>query len=174
MRSASEALQKLAKDPRYVGGQIGMLSVLHTWTRTLEYHPHVHALVPGGGLSADGRWLAARKKFLAPVKALSRLFRGILMDHAKRALPDQIWPTRVWKQNWVVFAKATLRNPETVLQYLGRYVHRVAITNRRILKLENGQVTFRWQESATGATHLMTLPAEEFLPNNLLRSKSIE
>jgi hypothetical protein len=163
MRSAGEALQKLAKDPRYVGGQIGMLSVLHTWTRTLEYHPHVHALVPGGGLTADGRWLAARKKFLVPVKALSRLFRGIFMDHAKQALPDQVWPSSVWKQEWVVFAKATLRHPETVLRYLGRYVHRVALSNSNIVAIDDGRVTFRYRRVGHRNVHTMTLAAHEFI-----------
>ena len=120
-------------------------------------------MVPGGGLSSDGRWLAARKNYLIPVKALSRLFRGIFMEHAKRALPAQIWPASVWKQNWVVFAKATLRNPETLLKYLGRYVHRVAITNSRILSIDDGRVAFRYRRVADAQGRTMTLSAHEFI-----------
>lgn len=163
MRSAAEALQKLAMDSRYVGGRIGMLAVLHTWTRTLEYHPHVHCLVPGGGLDADGRWVRARKDYLVPVKALSRLFRGIFMERAKRVLPDQTWPTCVWKQDWVVYAKPTPRHPDAVLIYLGRYVHRIAIANSRILSIDNGQVIFRYQRVGQSRPRTMRLGAGEFI-----------
>ena len=163
MRSAAEALQKLARDPRYVGGSIAVLAVLHTWTRTLEYHPHVHCLVPGGGLDADGRWIPARKDYLVPVRALSRLFRGIFMARAKRALPDQGWPTGVWNQEWVVYAKPTVKNPHAVLSYLGRYVHRIAISNSRILSIDDGQVTFRYRKVGDSQQRTMTLPAHEFI-----------
>ena len=163
MRSAAEALQKLAMDPRYVGGRIGMLAVLHTWTRTLEYHPHVHGLVPGGGLGADGRWVPARKDYLVPVRALSRLFRGIFMQRAKRALPDQTRATGLWKQDWVVYAKPTVRRPNAVLTYLGRYVHRVAITNSRILSMDHDRVTFRYRRVDDSRQRTMTLSAHEFI-----------
>lgn len=163
MRSAAEALQKLARDPRHVGGRIGLLAVLHTWTRTLEYHPHVHGLVPGGGLSPDGRWIPARKDYLVPVRALSRLFRGIFMERAKRALPDQTWVACSWKQDWVVYAKPTARRPEAVLHYLGRYVHRVAIANSRILSIDDGRVTFRYRKVGVAELRTMTLSAQEFI-----------
>jgi len=163
MRSAAEALQKLARDPRYVGGRIGMLAVLHTWTRTLEYHPHVHCLVPGGGLGADGRWVPACKDYLVPVRALSRLFRGIFMQCAKRALPGQTWATGLWKQDWVVYAKPTVRHPDAVLAYLGRYVHRVAITNSRILSMDDDRVTFRYRRVNDSRQRTMTLSAHEFI-----------
>jgi hypothetical protein len=163
MRSASLALQKLATDPRYIGGKIGVLAVLHTWTRTLEYHPHVHCLVPGGGLSPEGRWLPAGKDYLVPVKALSRLFRGIFMEQAKQVLPDRTWATCLYRQDWVVHAKPTPRRPEAVLAYLARYVRRVAITNNRILSIEEGRVTFRYRKVGDSQDRTMTLPAREFI-----------
>jgi hypothetical protein len=128
----------------------------------LVYHPHVHCLVPAGALSRDGTWKPARKRFLLPVRALSRLFRGKFLHGARQLLPREQRPAYS-DQEWVVYCKSTLNRTRKVLTYLGRYVHRVAITNRRILKLEKGHVTFRWQESATGASRRMTLPAEEFL-----------
>ena len=162
LRAAAQSLLALGADPRYLGGELGLLCVLHTWTRTLVYHPHVHCLVPAGALSRDGTWKPARKKFLLPVRALSRLFRGKFLHGARQLLPRQQRPAYSDRE-WVVYATPTLNRTRKVLAYLGRYVHRVAITNRRILNLENGQVTFRWQESTTGTTRFMTLPAEEFL-----------
>lgn len=163
MQSAAEALQKLAMDPRYVGGRIGILAVLHTWSRTLEYHPHVHCLVPGGGVNQDGRWVPARRDYLVPVRALSRLFRGIFLSRAKKALPDIVWPPILWKQEWVVFAKPTLRRPDAVLNYLGRYVHRVAIANSRLLAIADGRVVFRYRRVGDPQSRTMTLPAHEFI-----------
>jgi hypothetical protein len=162
MRTAAQSLLALGADPRYLGGELGLFCVLHTWTRTLIYHPHIHCLVPAGALSGDGIWRPAGKRFLLPVRALSRLFRGKFLHGARQLLPHAERPAYS-DQEWVVYCKPTLSRTRKVLTYLGRYVHRIAITNRRILKLENGQVTFRWQESATGATRVMTLPAEEFL-----------
>jgi Putative transposase/Transposase zinc-binding domain len=162
MRAAGQSLLMLGADPRYLGGELGVLCVLHTWTRTLVYHPHVHCLVPAGALARDGTWKPARRKFLVPVRALSRLFRGKFLNGARQLLPPEQRPA-FSDQEWVVYCKPTLSRTRKVLAYLGRYVHRVAITNRRLLKLENGQVTFRWQNSATGASHCMTLPAGEFL-----------
>ncbi len=162
MRAAAQSLLTLGADPRHLGGELGLLCVLHTWTRTLIYHPHVHFLVPAGALTRDGLWIPARKKFLFPVRALSRLFRGKFLHGARQLLPRAQRPAYS-DQEWVVYAKPTLNRTQKVLAYLGRYVHRVAITNRRIVKLENGQVTFRWQDSTTGASRCMTLPTEEFL-----------
>lgn len=162
MRAAAQALLTLGADPRYLGGELGLMCVLHTWTRTLIYHPHVHCLVPAGALRGDGTWIAARKNFLLPVRALSRLFRGKFLHGARQLLPRAQRPAHS-DQPWVVYCKPTLNCTRKVLAYLGRYVHRVAITNRRILKLENDQVSFHWQESATGATRVMTLTSEEFL-----------
>jgi hypothetical protein len=162
MRAAAQSLLTLGADPRYLGGELGLLCVLHTWTRTLVYHPHVHCLVPAGALGRDDTWKPARKGFLLPVRALSRLFRGKFLHGARQLLPREERPAYN-DQEWVVYCKPTLNRTRKVLAYLGRYVHRVAITNRRILALEKGRVTFRWQVSATGASRRMTLPAEEFL-----------
>jgi hypothetical protein len=162
-RASAAALQQLAWDPRYVGGQIGMVGVLHTWGRNLNYHPHVHYLVPAGGLSADGKhWLAARRNFLVPVKALSILFRAKFRDALQRTgLFDQV-PAEIWQQAWVVHCKPVGKGVGA-LKYLAPYIFRVAISNRRILKVAHGNVTFRYRESDTGRWRTCTLTAEEFL-----------
>ncbi len=154
---------KLASDPKYVGGKLSILSVLHTWTRTIEFHPHVHMLVPAGGLDAASNWRTTRKKWLVPVKALSQLFRARFMKLAQKVLPEVAFPQEVWKKEWIAYCKPPFTNPKKVLQYLGRYVHRIAIANSRIEAIDNGNVTFRYQESATGSLKRMTLPANEFL-----------
>ena len=167
MKAAAKALMKLAADPHYVGGKIGILAVLHTWTRTLEYHPHVHCLVPGGGVSPDGSWIPSRPDYLVPVKALSKIFRGIFMDLARKALPDITLPKSIWKQSWVVYSKATVqgagRGAGRLLDYLGRYVHRVAITNSRIISIDGGRVVFRYRKVAETAAKTMSLDAHEFI-----------
>ena len=163
MRAASHALMKLARDPRYLGGKIGLLAVLHTWTRAMVYHPHVHCLVPGGALSPDGRWLAARKTFLVPVTALTKIFRAKFMKLARNALPDVKFPSSVWNTPWVVYAKPSVQGAEKVLRYLARYVHRIAITNNRILSVENERVSFRYQDSRDRRWKTMTLTALEFM-----------
>jgi len=163
MQAAAEMLMKLALDPKNVGGQLALLAVLHTWTRAMEFHPHVHMLVPAGGLDRDGNWRTTRKKWLVPVKALSKLFRARFMKLAKKALPEVSFPQEVWKKEWVVYCKPPLSNSKKVLRYLSRYVHRIAIANSRIESLDNGKVIFRYQESATGALKRMTLSVSEFL-----------
>jgi hypothetical protein len=162
-RTSAAALQELAWNPRYVGGQIGMVGVLHTWGRKLNYHPHVHYLVPAGGLSADGEhWLSARRNFLIPIKALSILFRAKFRDALKEAgLFDQV-AAQVWQKDWVTHCKPVGKG-EGALKYLAPYIFRVAISNRRILKVNDGQVTFRYRESDTGTWRTCTLTAEEFL-----------
>jgi hypothetical protein len=162
-RTSAEALQKLAGDPRYVGGQIGMVGVLHTWGRNLSYHPHVHYVVPAGGWSNEGeQWLAARRNFLVPVKALSILFRAKFRDALKQAGLFDLVPAEVWQQEWVVHCKPVGKGVGA-LKYLAPYIFRVAISNRRILKATNGNVTFRYRESDTGHWRTCTLTAEEFL-----------
>jgi hypothetical protein len=163
MRAAGYALMKLARDPRYLGGKIGILAVLHTWTRAMIYHPHVHCLVPGGGISPDGQWLSARKGFLVPVTALSMIFRAKFMELARKSLADVKLPESVWKTPWVVYAKPSVQGAEKVLRYLARYVHRIAITNNRILSSANGQVTFRYQDSRDKRWKTMTLEILEFM-----------
>jgi hypothetical protein len=162
-RASAAALQTLANDPRFVGGQIGFMGVLQTWTRDQLYHPHVHYLVPGGGLSADGQsWMRTRRNFLVHVKPLSRLFRSKFREGLKSLnLLEQV-PARVWSQEWVVHCEA-VGSGEAALKYLAPYIFRVAISNNRILKLENGQVTFRYQESETRRWKTRTVSAEEFI-----------
>lgn len=149
-RASAAATQKLAQDPRFVGGQIGMIGVLHTWGRTLTYHPHVHYHVPGGGLAADGQaWLPARKTFLFPVKALARLFRGAFR-HALRQTPYYAEaPASAWQQAWIVHCQP-LGDGRPALKYLAPYIFRVALSNRRLVRLEAGQVTFRYRATDTG------------------------
>jgi len=164
MSTAAEALQKLGDDPKYVGGRLAVLAVLHTWTRTLEHHPHVHMLVPAGGLDKDGVWRPARKKkYLVCEKALSKVFRAKFMARMKKQFPGETFVQELWRTDWVVKIKPPINKPGKVLDYLGRYVHRIAIANSRILSLEDGMVTFRYQESDSGKWKRMTLPAQEFL-----------
>ncbi len=163
MKSAAAALMKLTNDPRYVGGQIGILAVLHTWGRTLDYHPHVHCLVPGGGVSQDEQWLPARRGFLVPVRALSKLFRGIFVGLVRRELPHLKIPAETYRRPWVVYCKPSVQGAEAVLNYLARYVHRVAITNSRIVAIDNGTVTFRYQPYGNVPSKTMTLQANEFI-----------
>lgn len=162
-RAAVDTLQKIGLDPKFVGGNLSMMTVLHTWTRALEFHPHVHMLVPGGGLDKDGVWRSARKKFLVPVQALSKMFRARFMKLARKALPEETFSKEVWNKEWVVFCKPTFNRAKKVLRYLGRYVHRIAITNDRILATKDGTVTFRYQESKSGTWKTMPLRGEEFL-----------
>lgn len=163
MKAAAKALIKLAADPHYVGGRIGVMAILHTWTRTLVYHPHVHCLVPAGGLSDDQRWLPARKNYLVPVKALSKIFRGVFMDLVARRLPDLELPASVRHREWVAYCKPSIQGVDAVLNYLGRYVHRIAITNRRILSIDDGKITFRYQNAGNSVWKTMTLEANEFI-----------
>jgi len=163
LKAAAEALRTLTADPRYVGGEVGILSVLHTWGRQLMSHPHVHCLVTGGGLAADGTWRPARKGYLVPVPALSKIFRAKFMAMARRALPEQSFPESIWEKEWVTYCKPARQGSRKVLDYLGRYVHRIAITNRRILAVRGGQVTFEYKDSKDNQWKRRTLAAEEFL-----------
>ncbi len=161
-RASSQALLQLAQDPRFVGGRLGMVGVLHTWTRQLLYHPHVHYLVTGGGLTAAGRWRSARPNFLVPVKALSPIFRAKFRDQLKKTqLFAQVEP-RVWRKDWVVHCEPVGSGAQA-FQYLAPYIFRVAISNNRIRKLENGNVTFSYKESATDQLKSCKVTAEEFI-----------
>ena len=163
MKAAAKSLIKLAADPHYVGGLIGILAILHTWTRTLFYHPHVHCLVPAGGVSDDQEWLPARQNYLVPVRALSRIFRGIFKEMVAKELPDLMISKAVWNKEWVVYCKPAIQGVEKVLDYLGRYVHRIAISNSRILSIDDGKVTFRYQKCGQSQWKTVTLPASEFI-----------
>jgi ribosomal protein L37AE/L43A len=161
-RASSEALRKLAWDERFVGGRVGMVAVLHTWTRALIYHPHVHYIVTGGGLSEEGEWKRSREDFLVPVRALSVIFRAKFRDLLKKTeLFDQV-DRRVWKKPWVVHSEP-VGTGEAAFKYLAPYVFRVAISNSGILKLEDGRVTFKYRDSATDQIKFATVSAEEFM-----------
>lgn len=164
-RASASATQQLARDPRFVGGQIGMVGVLHTWTRALNFHPHVHYLVPGGGLAADGlTWLPARRNFFLPVKALSRLFRAHFQKALAKMTDAPVLPESVWAQDWVVHCKP-VGSGQTALKYLAPYIFRVALSNRRLVKMDTARdlVTFRYTQAKTGQTKFCTLPAEQFI-----------
>jgi hypothetical protein len=167
-RAAYGALVKLCKVPRYLGAtQIGALAVLHTWTRTLGWHPHIHLLVPGGGLAADGRtWVQPRRRrtpYLVPVKALSKAFRGQFFHLARRALPDVVFPPIPLKKRWVVFAKPAVQGTDKVLEYLGRYIHRTALSDKAIVACTDETVTFSYRKNDESHSRTMVLPATEFL-----------
>jgi len=186
--AASETLRTIAADPRHLGADVGFLAVLHTWDQTLRHHPHLHCVVPGGGLSVDGEgWRSCRRGFFLPVNVLARLFRrlflqglecayenGKLSFHGSCAFLAQ--PTAfkrllksVRAREWWVYAKPPFGGPAQVLAYLGRYTHRVAISNQRLLSLKDGKVTFSWRDNRHGQLRsTMMLSAEEFMRRFLL------
>src|SRR6266851_7581700 len=161
-RASAQALQQLAQEPRFVGARLGMVGVLHTWTRQLLYHPHVHYIVTGGGLSTEGRWLSSRKDFLVHVKPLSRIFRAKFRDELKKTELFAAVAPRVWRKDWVVHSEP-VGSGEQAFQYLAPYIFRVAISNNRLRKLENGNVTFAYKESASAQVKRCTVTAEEFI-----------
>jgi hypothetical protein len=162
-RCSAAALQELAQDPRFVGGEIGMVGVLQTWARDLSYHPHVHYLAPGGGVTDTEQWQRARNGFLVHVKPLSKLFRGKFRAALEKTdLFEQV-PAEVWqaKREWVVHCQS-VGSGEAALKYLAPYIFRVAISNNRIVKVENEQVTFRYFDNK-GKRRYCTLPVLEFM-----------
>jgi hypothetical protein len=166
-RTSAEALQQLAQDPRFVGGRgpagRGMMSVLQTWTRDLLYHPHLHVLVPGGGLAVDGRtWLSSGKNFFVHAEPLSILFRAKFRDALKQTDLYDLIPLETWSHGWVVDCRP-VGYGEAALRYLVPYVFRVAISNRRILKLTEDKVTFAYKDGDTGKTKHCTVHAQEFM-----------
>jgi hypothetical protein len=177
--SSSDALKQLAKDKKYLGAEIGMIGILHTWSRAIIYHPHIHYLIPGGGISADGKTIRfSDDDFLMHVKPLSIIFKAKFRDNLKKQAPEiyNKISAKVWKRDWVVHIKP-VGNGESAMEYMGRYLFRVAITNNRILKLTDGKVTFRYTDSKTGKTRIVTLDALEFirrflqhvLPHNFMK-----
>jgi len=167
-QASAEAAQKLALDPRYIGGQIGLVGVLHTWTRNLIFHPHVHYLAPGGALHPDGMtWLPARPGFFLPVRALSQLFRAAFRRGLQKTKLFEHVPAKIWSQEWVVHCKP-VGDGQAALKYLAPYIHRVAISNRRLLafqdrgSMQSSQVTFQFRASDTGQFKTCTLSVEQF------------
>jgi predicted Zn-ribbon and HTH transcriptional regulator len=189
-RSSAATLMEIAADPKHLGAEIGFLSVLHTWGQNLQIHPHIHCVIPAGGLSPDHqRWIHPRYNFFLPVKVLSKVFRGKFTDGLKAAFaagalrfPGNLkmlaepkafraFLRPLFRKRWVVYAKRPFGGPEHVLHYLARYTHRVAISNHRIVNFAYGKVTFRWKDYAhKNKRRLMTLTAEEFLRRFLLHT----
>jgi Putative transposase/Transposase zinc-binding domain len=187
-RTSAETLLEVARDPQHLGAEIGFFSVLHTWSQKLELHPHVHCVVPAGGLSADGtRWIKPHYDFFLPIEVLGAVFRGKFYQALKHAFRDgkltfhgdlkllaqpktfAAWLRPLFRKDWVVYAKPPFGGPEYVLQYLGRYTHRVAISNHRLVSFVDGKVTFRWRDSAhSNEQKLLTLSLDEFLRRFLL------
>ncbi len=188
LRASAETLLEVARNPRHLGAEIGFFSVLHTWNQKLQLHPHVHCVIPAGGLSLDHtRWIRSRPRFFLPIHVLRRVFRGKFVaglksafqrgqlhlsgDLALLAQPKIFasWLRPLFRKDWIVYSKPPFGGPEYVLQYLGRYTHRVAISNHRLVSLADGQVTFRWRDSAhNNEQKLMTLSLDEFLRRFLL------
>jgi len=187
-RAAAETLRTIAADPKHLGAQIGFFAVLHTWGSAMTHHPHLHCVVPGGGISPDGtRWISCRSNFFLPVSVLARLFRRLFLDYLGQAFDagdlrffssleplrmrdaflSHIAPCR--EKDWVVYAKRPFAGPEEVLKYVARYTHRVAISNDRLLDINDGKVQFRWKDYRDSNRHkTMTLDADEFIRRFLL------
>jgi hypothetical protein len=162
-QASQQALQTLAADPRHLGGTLGMIGVLHSWTRDLRYHPHVHYLIPGGALAPDGQtWRPARHDYVVPEKPLATIFRAKVRDLLKKAGLFAQVPRNVWQQDWVVDI-IPVGSGEAALRYLAPYLFRVAISNRNILDLTDGHVTFRYRDATTDASRIRTVPAEHFI-----------
>ena len=188
LRASAETLLEVARNPRRLGAEIGFFSVLHTWNQKLQLHPHVHCVLPAGGLSLDHtRWIRSRPRFLLPRPVLQRRFRGKFVAGLKSAFQHRqlrfcgelallaqpktfaSWLRPLFRKNWVVYCKPPFGGPEYVLQYLGRYTHRVAISNHRLISFNDDQVTFRWRDSAHhNEQKVMSLALDEFLRRFLL------
>ena len=191
-KAAADTMLTIAADPKHLGARIGITAVLHTWGSALTHHPHIHMIVPGGGISRDGtRWISARPAFLLPVRVLGALFRRLFLTRLRalhdagklaffgslthlaerRAFLRHLSPVR--KKRWVVYAKPPFAGPEAVLAYLARYTHRVAISNSRLLRFDEAGVTFRYKDyrkAGPGRQQVMTLAADEFIRRFLLHA----
>jgi hypothetical protein len=187
-RTTAETLTTIAADPEHLGAEIGFFAVLHSWGQNLQFHPHLHCVVPGGGLSPDGqRWISSRPNFFLPVRVLSHLFRRLFLESLQKAFDSgelQFFGSLEWlserlafaqhraevkEKEWVVYAKRPFAGPQQVLDYVGRYTHRVAISNNRLLDIENNQVCFQWKDYRTGGQFkTLILSADEFIRRFLL------
>jgi Putative transposase/Transposase zinc-binding domain len=187
-RTTADTLKLIAADPKHLGAEIGFFAVLHSWGQALQFHPHLHCVVPGGGLSPDGQqWIPCRPNFFLPVRVLSRLFRRLFLESLRKAfdsgklkffgslesLSEPLTFARhlaeLERPEWVVYAKRPFAGPQQVLDYVGRYTHRVAISNNRLLDIENDQVAFQWKDYRTdGHVKTMNLSADEFIRRFLL------
>src|SRR6185369_5063362 len=182
-RTVAETLRDVARSPEHLGAEIGFFGILHTWGQNLLFHPHIHCVIPGGGISSDGkRWIHPRYPFFLPVRALGKVFRGKFVAGLRQALRKNrltcagtiqrlaepknfaAFLRTLFRQDWVVYAKPAFGGPEQVIRYLGRYTHRVAISNHRLMSFDGDHVTFRWRDYTRGnKQRLMTVSAEEFI-----------
>jgi hypothetical protein len=187
-RASAATLLEVARDPRHLGAEIGFFSVLHTWDQRLQHHPHVHCVIAAGGLAPNhSSWISSRRTFFLPVKVLGRVFRGKFVAGLKAAFHERklefhgqlaslaeprsfaAWLRVLFRQDWVVYSKPPFAGPEHALRYLGAYTHRVGIANSRLVALSEGNVSFRWRDSAHGnKKRVMSLPVDEFLRRFLL------
>ena len=182
-RAAAEAMRELSANKKYLGAQIGLTAILHTWGQNLCYHPHIHCIVPGGGIDPLGKWKPSSQKFFLPVRVLSRLFRGKFLYYLAKAklefhgglerLVDpvkwNIFLSSLYTKEWFVYCKAPFKDAACVVNYLGRYTHRVAIANSRILSVDGGRVTFKWKDYKDNSKwKVMTISAEEFIRRFLM------
>jgi Putative transposase/Transposase zinc-binding domain len=164
MQASAAAIIELARDPRYVGGTVAVLAVLHTWTQQLTLHPHVHCLVSGGGISEDAStWHPARQNFLLPIKALAKLVRGKFRALLQRRCPDLVIPDVAWQVPWILHVTAWGNGEQAVLDYLARYVFRIALTNARIVGLDDETVTIQHKDRKTGHARTCRLSGDEFM-----------
>jgi len=164
MQACAAAIIELAGDPRYVGGTVAVLAVLHTWTQQLSLHPHVHCLVSGGGISGDASaWHPARRNFLVPIKALAKLIRGKFRAMLRCKRPDLGIPDAAWRKDWILHVSTRGNGEQAVLDYLARYVFRVALTNARIVGLDDATVSIQYKERKTGRARTCRLSGDEFM-----------
>lgn len=182
-KSVSETLQELGMDKKYIGAQIGLMAVLHTWGQNLSYHPHIHCIIPAGGLDKLSKWKDSKKKFFIPVKVLSRKFRGKLLDYIKKAKLEHYNGNKylenprcldellssMYNKEWVVYCKPPFKNANYVIEYLGRYTHRVAISNNRLLTITDKEISFKYRDYADeNKMKIMTLEISEFIRRFLM------
>ena len=182
-KASAETLQELAEDEKYLGGEIGFFSILHTWGQNLMYHPHIHCVVTGGGLTELGKWVEKEEDFFIPVKVMSRKFKGKFLSYMKKEKLEFYGKNKelenpaiyndliqsMYSKEWVVYCKEPFENANSVIQYLGRYTHRVAISNERIVKIGDGKVTFKWRDyKDNNKMKEMTITIEEFIRRFLI------
>jgi hypothetical protein len=187
-RAVSETLGRIAADPKHLGAEIGFLAVLHTWGQNLMHHPHLHCLVPGGGIAPDGKsWIACKPGFFLPVRVLSRMFRGLFLHYLEKAFAagtlnffsphHHLYEPAAFRRHlapahgaeWVVYAKRPFAGPAQVLEYVGRYTHRVAVSNNRLVSIDDGKVRFRWKDYRQESRQkVMTLDGGEFIRRFLI------
>jgi hypothetical protein len=168
-QTAWSVINSFGNDAKWMGAQSGMIAILHTWGQTLSLHPHLHCIVPGGGLTKQGKWKTAKTngKYLFSVKAMSKVFRGRFIALLKERLPEEMhqeFVNELYKNKWVVFAKRPFNGPQSVIEYLGRYTHKIAISNHRIKNISEDKVTFSYRDyRAAAITKEMSLDAREFI-----------